>query len=207
MREEQQREVAGSTQEKDATGLASPGVSSRVTELVESYDSFGKKSVEGILGLAQVVEQAHQDLGKRDLYAFYDAIKLEYKSPTSKKLRKIGAERTRFTPVLHKLPNTWTTIYALASLKASEFDQLVRDDVLHPLVTLNDITDHLHPPSKQKHPARRVALDLSKIRPGKAGDFARRLKALCAEFNLDLGEPQLAAIDAFLVPNGTSGES
>ena len=181
-------------------------ISSRIDDLVTKYYVFWKASVEGILGLAETVCQANDELGDKYLVLFYERTKLEPNGSTCRKLKKIGSRRVRFEPVLGKLPNSWTTLYELAKLEEDEFRQLVDDDVLHPLVTLQTIQARFAKPSTEDVEApQRFVLDIAKVGPQRRSHFAKKLKALLDEFEIPLGKSQATTLESFFpVPNGTS---
>ena len=183
-----------------------PEVSSRIEDLVTRYYGFGKAGTKGILGLAEIVCQAHEEFGDKYLTIFYERIKVEPNGSTCRKLKKIGSRKARFKQVLDKLPNSWTTLYELARLDDHEFRQLVDDDMLHPLVTWQTIQARFAKPSAEDvESPQRLTLDIAKVGRRHRRDFAQKLKALLDEFDVPLGKSQEATLESFFpVPNGTS---
>ncbi len=102
-----------------------PNQSEAVKSLAEQYRKFAKASSEDILGLAETVYVANQELNMRYLEEFYREVGLDPKSGTARKLKEIGEKLTRFQPYLEKLPNTWTTIYVLAKMQDQDFQRVV----------------------------------------------------------------------------------
>ena len=102
-----------------------PNQSEAVKSLAEQYRKFAKASSEDILGLAETVYVANQELNMRYLEEFYREVGLDPKSGTARKLKEIGEKLTRFQPYLEKLPNTWTTIYVLAKMQDHDFQRVV----------------------------------------------------------------------------------
>lgn len=185
----------------------SPEISAIIDDLVVRYYGFGKASVKGILGLAETVRQAKDELGDKYLATFYERIKVKPDGSTYRKLIKIDSMRTRFEPVLDKLPNNWTTIYELAKLDDHEFRQLVDDDVLHPLVRWQTILDRFAKKrsAEDVEAPQRLILDITRVGTRRRRQFAEKLKALLDEFEVPLGKIQETTLESFFaVPNGTS---
>lgn len=135
--------------------------------LVENYKAFSKGSSENILGLAETVRQAEEELSEKNCKEFFSRIGLDADSSTVRKLRKIAECGTRFQPVVDQIPNNWTTLYALAKLPEEHFGELVQHKILHPFVTMKAITtalNQLHPSEKKpRKVSGRFTVDLSTI--------------------------------------------
>ena len=165
-----------------------PNQSEAVKSLAEQYRKFAKASSENILGLAETVYVANQELNMRYLEEFYREVGLDPKSGTARKLKEIGEKLTRFQPYLEKLPNTWTTIYVLAKMQDHEFQRVVDSGVLHPFATLKAIEDvvRVRKAGDEEHTFN-VFIDLNKVGSAlKQKEFARKLKSLLAEYHVDL---------------------
>jgi hypothetical protein len=165
-----------------------PDQSEAVKSLAEQYRNFAKASSEDILGLAETVYVANQELNMRYLKEFYQEVGLDPKSGTARKLKEIGEKLTRFQPYLEKLPNTWTTIYVLAKMQDHEFQRVVDSGVLHPFATLKAIEDvvWVRKAGDEEHMLN-VFIDLNKVGSAlKKKEFARKLKSLLAEYHVDL---------------------
>ncbi len=127
----------------------------KLKALADRYLAAGKKSVEQIFILAEVIVEAHAEFGETPLTTFYDHIDVEKDGATSKKLLKIGKEKTRFALFFHLLPNNWTTIYALATMEKDKFQRLIDDKILRPEATLKELKAHVT--SKKKKSRKRPA--------------------------------------------------
>ena len=143
------------------------GQSNFLNMLVENYRAFSKSTCENILGMAETVRQAEDELSDKNCKEFFNRIGLDRESSTVRKLRKIAERSNRFHPVVDQIPNNWTTLYALAKLPEEHFADLVEHKVLHPFVTMKGITaalDRLHPTEKKprKEPSR-FTIDLSTV--------------------------------------------
>lgn len=170
-----------------------------VQALTERYMTAGKKSVEQIFAVADVIVEAHAEFGETHLLEFYKRIGVEKDGATSKKHLKIGKNKLRFVPYMQLLPNCWTTIYELAKLEKGKFQQLIDDKMVHPRATWQDMRAHVIQKKDQgteKMP--RVVVDLKKVDEGKRQIFARRLKSLLDEFRVSLAQDQAATIDDFI---------
>ena len=165
-----------------------PNQSKAVKSLAEQYRNFAKASSENILGLAETVYVANQELNMRYLEEFYREVGLDPKSGTARKLKEIGEKLTRFQPYLEKLPNTWTTIYVLAKMQDHEFQRVAESGVLHPFATLKAIEDvvRVRKAGDEEHTFN-VFIDLNKVGTAlKQKEFARKLRSLLAEYHVDL---------------------
>ncbi len=174
-------------------------IEEKLMGLAKRYLTAGKKSVEQIFALADVIAEAHAEFGEVHLEDFYQRIRVEKDGPTSKKHHKIGKEKLRFVPYMDLLPNCWTTIYELAKLEKGKFQQLVDDKVLHPRATWPEMRAYVTKKKedhKQKLP--RVVVDLKNVAEGKRHHFAKKLKSLLDEFRVPLAKEQAATIDDFL---------
>ena len=158
-----------------------------VDDLVREYNAFAKKSSENVLGLASTILRV-DDLDRRsDRERFYEEVKLDPKGSTARKLRVIGEKLPRFQPFLSIIPNTWTTLYELAKLEDEEFRAVIDSGVLHPFVTLREIEEVQGRASATPSLEFPLHLNLFKIAtPRRQAEFFRKLKALVAEFEIDL---------------------
>jgi hypothetical protein len=98
-----------------------PDQSKIVAALVTQYNDFAKASCENIIGLAKTIHLVERELNQRYREQFYAEVHLDPNGSTVRKLKKIGEESVRFEPFLGRLPNAWTTLYALAALESHEF--------------------------------------------------------------------------------------
>lgn len=112
-------------------------ITPKVSGYVTAYKSFLRKTAESVIGLASTLVEAETSLSVVDFEIFCRQVKLEKGSPTHTKLKKIGEKITRFNPFIEKLPNTWTTLYKLATLESSEFDRVSMN--LTPFISAKEI--------------------------------------------------------------------
>lgn len=166
-----------------------------VAALVDRYISAWKKTAAGYIEMGAAINDAHGDFGAVKLERFYRGIGLVENDSTSSKLRQIGKKQTRLLPVAKDLPSNWTTLYELARLEDTRFEQLLTDGVINPKMTLKDIQTKKSPAEKDKDPTVRIRLkDIDKHR---RAEFAARLGELLKEFEL----PQWGTLEGLFAPN------
>ena len=73
-----------------------PNQSKAVKSLAEQYRNFAKASSENILGLAETVYVANQELNMRYLEEFYREVGLDPKSGTARKLKEMSKRTLAF---------------------------------------------------------------------------------------------------------------
>ncbi len=178
-----------------------------VSQLVNRYHTIGKRSVRAILDLGVLFFQAHEELKKAEVEEFYRAINLPPKGSTGKKYKAIGAKASLLEAHIDLLPNDWTTLYELALLEKDQFDRLVQDTILHPDVTLQAIKAHFAKPnlSAAGHigagdaaKSEILSFDFNLVAFPKRAAFARRLKGLFEEFEVEVGGELFSTLDRFI---------
>ena len=121
-----------------------------VASYVDKYRHFAKQSAEAIINLALTLCEAEEKLSAVNFTLFCDQVSLEKKGSTYRKLKAIATNAARFMPVMDRLPNTWTTIYKLATIDAAQFDALVTNGAISPFMTMKEINDQLNIESPAK---------------------------------------------------------
>jgi len=105
------------------------------------FMSFKKQSAEGLLQMSKAVSDVkskHKDALKK----FCILTELDPSSSTFRKYNAIGQNFERLIEHVEKLPNTWTTLYKVASLTPREFQKLVDSRRLTPKIkaaTINEV--------------------------------------------------------------------
>lgn len=112
-------------------------VTPQVEAYVQRYNSFLRKTAEAVLGLAITLAEAKSKLNGVDFNIFCDEVGTPESSSTYKKLLKIADNAARFQPFVNRLPNTWTTIYKLATLPSEKFERVSAN--LTPFITAREI--------------------------------------------------------------------
>lgn len=115
------------------------GVNEPLAPLIEQYRQFAKAGAVGIIDQCRTLVYAKNELSPNNFKRFCEAIKVIEKSSTFKKLCAIGEAADRFHAVIDRVPNTWTTLYQLATLAVEEFDRLVTSRVLHASMTADEL--------------------------------------------------------------------
>jgi len=117
----------------NGTAIFSPDV----IKYVERYQSFAKQTANSIVQLGLTIIEAQDKLNPVDFELFCGEIGVPNGGPVYKKLRVIGINASRFSPYASKLPNTWTTLYKLASIQPDQFDRVAGN--LNPFITAKEI--------------------------------------------------------------------
>lgn len=168
-------------------------ITPEVDMYVTRYKTFARKTAESIIGLATTLIEAEEELHKEDFIVFCDEVGIKMGDSTYSKLRKIGASASRFKPYIESLPNTWTTLYALAKLDPSAFQQIAAD--LNPFMTAKDVQQALGA-SKQSTSVRDtvdLTISFGAIDVAKKREVYRFIVELEREFNFSVKvNPSLA---------------
>jgi hypothetical protein len=117
--------------------------SSTYVNLVQRYRHFAKESAANIVRLAETLVIAKQNLAPVHFDKFCEEVGLHKEGSTYRKLMIIGENASRFEPFYDQLPNAWTTVYKLASIKQNEFDRVTKSDQFSPFMTARDVTEVL----------------------------------------------------------------
>jgi hypothetical protein len=165
-----------------------PNKTPNYDDLVNAYKAFGKQAAEQIVGMAHTLLQAKIYLGEFSLKRFCDDVGLEMNGPTYRKLILIGSKYSRFSPLVEKLPNNWTTLYQLAKLEDDQFNQLTQNLKFGPFLTASELTEMLSPPSTKpkKSSANNAVIDFEGLGPNEVAQAYARLKQMEREFGLKL---------------------
>lgn len=178
-----------------------------VKDLVNRYRAIGKRSVRAILDLGILFSQAHAQLEKTELVEFYEKIGLPPKGSTGKKYKAIGAKASMLQAHIDLLPNDWTKLYELSLLETDQFDRLVQDGILCPDMTLQALKDHFKKPSQSSAShvggsdsgrSEILAFNFNLVASSRRSDFARKLKCLFEEFEVDVGEELFSTLERFI---------
>ncbi len=118
-------------------------ISPVVTNYVERYRTFARKTAEAIIELSATLIEAKSELSDLDFAIFCKEVGLQKGDSTYKKLIKIGEHATRFRPFVNSLPNSWTTLYKLTCLPSEKFDGLAQTGTLTPFMTAKEIDQQI----------------------------------------------------------------
>lgn len=110
---------------------------------VKQITSLKTNTAENILCIGLVMKEAKTNLSKNDFSSFLKSTHYEEKSSSVRKWIQIGDAYQRLSPIAHKLPVAWSTIYKLSKIDSNKFDLLERKNILHSEITAREIDEHL----------------------------------------------------------------
>ena len=113
------------------------GIKPEILSFVDRYQSFVRKTAEAILGLAETLQQAEEELKSDDFASFCGSVGLVKGSSTYSKLKTIAQNLERFRPIIGRVPSNWTTIYKLSKLESDQFARI--SSSLNPYMTSKEI--------------------------------------------------------------------
>lgn len=119
-------------------------------EYIVKLEGLRSNSALSIIEIGALLVEAKKKLSDSEYIEFLSETKYSNKKSTLRKWNVIGNSSVRLSHYINLLPCNWTTIYKIASLKASEFDQLIKDQLIHPEITAKEISEALKTPKKRK---------------------------------------------------------
>jgi hypothetical protein len=185
----------------DSTSVVPNGteiVSPLYLDLVGRYKRFAKESATNLIGLAETLCIADNELSKKELEQFCDEVGVKKDGSTYRKLKKIGENAGRFEPWIEKIPNSWTTVYSLSKLPPDKFDRVTKSDRLSPFMTAKEIPLILEEKPKTKAAYKAdLSIDLSDLESSDQIIVYRELKALKDRFKFRLtASEELKALES-----------
>ena len=166
----------------------------KVLTFVERYRLSVKKTAESILELANVVYSAKTELSKDEFIQFRVEIDADAsKDSYIKKLCVIASNASRFEPIKDKLPASYTTLYALANIDQSKFDEVLEKNIISPRMTAIRLAkcvtmSNVIAKSKLNRSALkqciRFNLDLENIEDSIALKVIEEVKSVCEKFDI-----------------------
>jgi hypothetical protein len=163
--------------------------SANYVDLVTKYRLFAKKTAENIIGLAETLVIAEDQLAPFDFRRFCREVGLKYDGSTFRKLLVIGKKVSRFEPFVERMPNTWTTVYKLASLKDHDFARVTKNERFTPFMTAEDVNLIVNGPKPKTEHRQNLLIDLSDLEQSVQIDLYHKVKALAEQFGLRLTAP------------------
>jgi hypothetical protein len=160
---------------------------STYAHLIEEYKLFAKQAAENIIKLAETLDIAERELSPDDFDRFCVESDLDKEGSTFRKLKKIGEKVSRFKPFLDRMPNSWTTLYKLASLPEEKFDSVSKSERFGPLMTaaeVNGIVGKTAKPKEVNEPD--FVIDFSTVQKEKQVELCRELLRLEKLFGFKL---------------------
>lgn len=154
---------------------------------VTRYNQFAKKTAEGIINLGRTTLEAGEKLNEHELNRFCEAVDLDPKGPTFRKLRKIGEQATRLEYFTDKMPTSWTIIHRLATLKGDEFDRVTSDPRFGISMKGRDISEILAKDSVgRKNTGSKISITLGGLTEVEKAEFCKELADLQQRFSIEL---------------------
>lgn len=160
-------------------------ITPEVSGYVSRYQGFIRKTAESIIGLAETLIEAEDNLNQLDFSIFCDEIGIRKGDSTYSKLKKIGDNVTRFSPFVDRLPNSWTTIYKLAKLNPDQFDLISAS--LTPYTTSKEIDFQINGddgPKDKANPDLKIVLGL--LSPEIKKEIYDKLNEMSKEYNFSV---------------------
>jgi hypothetical protein len=118
-------------------------------EMVTRFQSFATKTVEGILEMGRVVNEASK-LKLSEYARFCELVGLDGKESTLNKLRTIGEKYEFLLDHSSKLPSSWTTVYEIARLSQEQITKLIDIGVIKTTLVAKELNLALGKEKKYK---------------------------------------------------------
>ncbi len=166
-------------------GTALRSINEPIVMYIEQFKMFGKSGAESIIKQCETVVSAEEQLSTHNFKRFLIEIDVEKSSSTFRKMKSIGKAAVRFKEIVDRLPNEWTTLYALSVLESAEFDDLVKNDVIKPRMTAKDLNNALNKESKKKEEEFKITIDVSECLIGKKAEVVRLIQANVASLGVE----------------------
>jgi hypothetical protein len=130
--------------------------SKEITVLVEKFNTFARKTAEGVLEMSKVICEAKK-LKDSEFYKFCELVGMSGSSSTVQKLIKIGEKYEYFIGNAEKLPANWTTLYELSKLTSEKIEELIDRGVVCTSLIASDLNVALGKPVKKKGEGKKEA--------------------------------------------------
>ena len=117
--------------------------------LVEKYNTFARKTAEGVLEMGKVVCEAKK-LKESEFHKFCELVGMSGSSSTVQKLLKIGEKYEFLIGHAKKIPANWTTVYELAKLTEAKIEELIDRGVISTSLIAADLNAALGKTPKAK---------------------------------------------------------
>jgi hypothetical protein len=165
-----------------------------VSQYVDRYKSYAKKTAEAIIGISTTLVEAKAVLKKKQFTEFRRQVQIS--RSMFKKMGVIGKAAPRLLPHLDRLPNAWTNLYELARLDPADFNNIMSE--ITPSITARMIKEKLgctnHKPKDVAAQVGSVTIPLGEIAAEKRQLLMQELTALQQKYSFKLkGLPALLA--------------
>jgi hypothetical protein len=141
---------------------------------------------------------AEEDLSTTSFKRFLAEIDVERSASKFRKIKSIGKAAVRFKEIADRLPNEWTTLYALSALENAEFDSLVQQGVIRPQMTAHQLRTALNKGQSKKDEFK-ITIDVSDCMLAKKAEIVRFIQANVASFGVEakITEALKQCVDGF----------
>jgi hypothetical protein len=119
-------------------------------EYSSKINEMTKNTAESLLEMGLVFVDAKKNLDDSQYIQFLQETSYKRETPMVRKWNRIGDSYIRLKPISNLLPPTVSVLYKLTQLPAQKIDQLVKDHILNPSVTLKEIDDSLKTVANKK---------------------------------------------------------
>jgi hypothetical protein len=171
-------------------------VDARLSFFIKGYFEFTKDAADIYVRKCQLVLEAEENLPPEAVQRFYDRIRLPRNSATYRKVRKIAEAGDRLLKVADRLPDSWTTIYQLAKLEPHVFDELVKNEELHPGMTaaeLRTVTEK--PPENEEKEQFILIINGSVLSRGEQIQMYREVKEVADNYGATISDLPFAEFE------------
>ncbi len=163
-------------------------IDNKTQEFINRYQIYAYRTAESFIKLAVTYAEARRELDCVQFQAFADAIGVVPKSTTCKRLTKIAENHGRFLPYLAMLPSAYTTLYELARIDASRFEDLITRGVVKPTMTGGDLqvalAKHSDGPNLDLRQANNAHIAFERLEPADKLRLWSKLSQAAKEFNV-----------------------
>ncbi len=113
-----------------------------VADYVARFNTFGKKSAEGVIGMGKTALEARRALKDTNNFRkFCNGIPFENGSSAVRKLIDIGRKADLLEKHLDRLPSSWTTLYTLSTLSEEQLERGLSEKLIHATMTGDRMRD------------------------------------------------------------------
>ncbi|MFM2148941.1 MAG: hypothetical protein RLZZ187_1247 [Pseudomonadota bacterium] len=163
-------------------------IDNKTMDFIKRYQVYAYRTAEAFIKLAVTYAEAKRELDCVQFQTFANAIGVDPESATSTRLLKIAANHGRFLPYLAQLPSAYTTLYELARIDASRFEDLVRGGVIKPTMTGGDLqvalAKHKDGSNLNVRQANNAHIAFERLEPADRLRLWSRLSQAAKEFNI-----------------------
>lgn len=149
----------------------------RANEMAEKFNGYAKKTAESVLRMGKVVSDMKAKGIKSEFEKFCELIGYKSESSTIRKFIQIGSKYDQLIANADKLPNTWTTVYHIATMSDDSFASKIDEGVINPCLAGTNVREKLGLPPQSKPKAVLVDDDVIDVVPnGTVNEFSFKVR-------------------------------